>query len=252
MIIKTPEELENLRQSGKILSAALQLAASHAKPGVSAAELDKLAEDYIRNAGAVPSFKNYAARPGEPKFPASLCVSVNDEVVHGIPAQGKILNDGDIVGLDLGVIYNGFYTDAAITVPVGKISREAYELIDTAKECLDNALAEVKAGKMTGDLGAVIEATAKQHKFQVVRDLVGHGVGQSVHEDPEIPCFGKPGSGTVLKEGLVIAVEPMVNAGSWKIYFDDDKWTIKTADGSLSAHMEHTVVVTADGCEILT
>ncbi len=252
MIIKTPDELENLRQSGKILSEALKLAAESAKPGVSAAKLDQLAEDYIRNAGARPSFKNYAARPGEPKFPASLCVSINDEVVHGIPGKDKILQDGDIVGLDLGVEYNGFYTDAAITIPVGKVSKDAYELINATKECLDNALAELKAGKKTGDLGAVMEATAKQHKFQVVRDLVGHGVGQSVHEEPEIPCFGKAGTGAELPAGLVIAIEPMVNAGTSKIYFDDDKWTIRTADGSLSAHMEHTVVVTAEGCEILT
>jgi methionyl aminopeptidase len=252
MVTNDPKEIEALRQSGKILATVLELVAKKAKPGISAAELDELAEKEIRARGAEPSFKNYAAQVGDPVFPASLCVSINNEVVHGIPSQNKILKEGDIVGLDLGVNYQGFYTDAAITVAIGQTSPRRLKLIQVATECLDNALQALKAGVFTGDVGFIMESTAKKYSFSVVRELVGHGVGKQVHEDPEVPCFGQPHTGTKIKAGMVLAIEPMVNAGGWKINFSDDNWTIKTEDGSDSAHMEHTILVTDSGCEILT
>lgn len=252
MIISDPKEIEKLRQGGKILAEVLNVVAKAVKEGVSALELDKIARQEVRNRNAIASFYGYRAHPEGPAFPASICVSVNDEVVHGIPSGQKILKEGDIVGLDLGILYQGLYTDAAITVPVGRISQRHQKLIETAQKCLDEAIKVTKVGTSTGDIGQAIEKTAKASGFQVVRELVGHGVGGGVHEDPEIPCFGKPKTGAKLKEGAVIAIEPMVNAGDWKVFFGQDGWTIKTADGWPSAHFEHTVLVTSKGCEILT
>lgn len=252
MIIKNSEQLDKLRRSGKILSTTLKLVAQRIAPGVPASMLDKLAEDNIRKMGGVPSFKNYRSRKNDPAFPASLCVSINDEVVHGIPSKNKILEDGDIVGLDLGVAFEGYYTDAAITVPVGDVDETAIKLMQTTKQAIDLALGRVKPGATTGDLGNAMETTAKLSNFSVVRELVGHGVGESVHEDPEIPCYGKPGTGVKLSEGMVLAIEPMINEGGWEVVFASDKWTVLTLDGSRSAHFEHTVVVTKTGCEILT
>jgi len=226
MITKDPKEIELLRQSGKILATVLNLVASKAVPGVSAFALDQLAESEIRKLGGRPSFKNYRAVEGDPQYPASLCVSVNDEVVHGIPRKDKILKDGDIVGLDLGVDYKGFFTDAALTVPVGKVSEKYLNLIATAKESLKAGLAQIKSGNFTGDIGHAIESTAKEYGFQVVRELVGHGVGKAVHEEPEVPCFGEPRAGTKLVTGMVLAIEPMINEKAWKVYFTDDNWTI--------------------------
>ncbi len=234
------------------MSSTLKLLASKVAPGVSAFELDQLAESEIRKAGGTPAFKNYQPAPGDSPYPASLCVSVNDEVVHGIPTKQKILKNGDIVGLDLGVIFGNLYTDAAITVPVGQADPESLKLIEAASESLQNAINILAPGKTTGDIGHAIETTVKKYKFQVVRDLVGHGVGKSVHEAPEIPCYGKPGTGTKFEEGMVVAIEPMINAGSSQIQFMDDEWTIKTGDGSRSSHMEHTLLITRNGCEILT
>ncbi|OGE87759.1 MAG: type I methionyl aminopeptidase [Candidatus Doudnabacteria bacterium RIFCSPHIGHO2_01_FULL_50_67] len=252
MITHDPKQIELLRQSGQILARTLKLVARRVAPGVSAYELNQLAEEEISKAGAVPAFKNYKSSPDDKPFPATLCVSVNDEVVHGIPAKNKILKNGDIVGLDLGVNYQGFFTDAAITVPVGQVDKQSLKLIEAATECLKKAIEQVAPGKTTGDVGFATESAATRYGFQVVRNLVGHGVGAAVHEEPEIPGFGKKGVGTKLVEGMVIAVEPMVNAGDWAITFDPDGWTIRTADGSRSAHMEHTLLVTATGCDILT
>ncbi|HTL39255.1 MAG TPA: type I methionyl aminopeptidase [Methylomirabilota bacterium] len=252
MLIKDPKQIETLRTSGQILAATLDLVAKKAVPGASAFDLDQLAEQEIRKAGGVPAFKNYRSQPGDPPFPATLCVSVNDEVVHGIPTKDKILKDGDIVGLDLGVQYQGLFTDAARTVVVGKADAVSYKLIEAAETSLEKAIQIIAPGKFTGDIGAMIESTVKKYGFSVVRELVGHGVGLAVHEDPEIPCFGKPGTGTKLVEGMVIAVEPMVNAGDWKVIFSEDKWTIKTLDQSRSAHAEHTLLITQHGCEVLT
>ncbi len=252
MITKNPKDIEVLRVGGRILATILDILAKHTKPGVSTAELNDLAEREIKNAGATPSFKNYRSHPSDPAFPASLCVSVNDEVVHGMPSKDKIIREGDIVGLDLGIWYKGLCTDSAITVAVGKISAEKRTLITITQQSLQNALDIVKAGVTAGDIGHVIETTAKDAGLEVVRELVGHGVGKAVHEDPELPCFGKPGTGKKLPEGLVCAIEPMVNGGHWKVKIASDNWTIKTYDGSNSAHFEHTILVTKEGCEILT
>lgn len=252
MITNDPKEIELLRKSGRILAETLNLVATKVAPGVSAYELDELAEKHIRKAGGVPSFKNYRSRKNDPAFPASLCVSVNDEVVHGIPTKDKILQEGDIVGLDLGVDYQGYFTDAAITVPVGEVSATSQKLIATAREALTKAVSVCREGARVGDLGHAMEQTVKSAGFQVVRELVGHGVGKSVHEDPEIPCFGRPGSGPELKKGHILAIEPMVNEKEWGVAFADDLWTVLTADGGRSAHFEHTVLVTDTGCEILT
>jgi methionyl aminopeptidase len=252
MIIKNPEELNLLRQSGKILALTLNLVARKAEAGMSAAELDKLAESSIRKTGAIPAFKHYKARRGDPEYPASLCVSINDEVVHGIPLADKILKEGDIVGLDLGVNFQGYFTDAAITIPIGRINKTSEKLLETTRKALNAALSQVKPGHTTGDLGHAMESVAHEAGFAVVRELVGHGVGKSVHEEPDIPCFGTPGKGAKLVEGMVIAIEPMINEKGWEVVFADDKWTVLTLDGGRSAHFEHTVVVTTDGCEILT
>ncbi|MBX4204707.1 MAG: type I methionyl aminopeptidase [Candidatus Doudnabacteria bacterium] len=252
MIIENPEQLDKLRKSGKILAETLALVSEKVAPGVSAQALDQIAEENIRKSGGIPAFKNYRSRKGDPSFPASLCVSINDEVVHGIPSRDKILSEGDIVGLDLGVNYQGLFTDAAITVPVGKIEKKLESLLETTQKALENALSAIKPGATTGDLGHAMETTAKLSGFQVVRELVGHGVGLSVHEDPEIPCFGKPGSGSKLQEGMVIAVEPMINEFGWEVVFADDKWTVLTMDAGRSAHFEQTLLVTKDGCEIIT
>jgi methionyl aminopeptidase len=252
MTIKDNKQLETLRQSGQILARTLALVASKVAPGVSAYDLDQMAEKEIKGSGATPSFKNYKPSPSDSPFPSSLCVSINNEIVHGIPKKTKILRNGDLVKLDLGVEYRGLYTDAAITVPVGKVDKKLLNLMDVTKLSLDNALKVVKPGNFIGNIGHAIESTAKYYGFQVVRELVGHGVGASVHEEPEIPCFGLPGTGPQIKEGMVLAIEPMVNMGKWKIDFDKDGWTVKTADGQASAHFEHTVYVTKNGCEIIT
>lgn len=252
MIIKDDKQLETLKKSGQILAEVLNLVASRVEPGISAYDLDQLAEREIKGRGASPSFKNYKSSPQDTPFPASLCVSVNSEIVHGIPKKTKILRNGDIVSLDLGVEYRGVYTDAAITVPVGQVDKKYLNLIDVTKLSLENALKVVKAGAFTGNIGHAIESTVKYYGFQVVRELVGHGVGNSVHEEPDVPCFGIPGTGPQVQEGLVIAIEPMVNMGKGRIIFDRDGWTVRTYDGLPSAHFEHTVLVTKTGCEIIT
>jgi len=248
MITNDPKEIALLKQSGKILATVLHAVAEKAKPGVSAAELNKFAEAEIKRLGGKPSFKGY----GQPPFPAALCVSVNDSVVHGVPYKDLVLQAGDIASLDLGVEYEGFFTDMAMTVPVGRIDTDSQLLITAATESLEAGLAQVKPGNYTGDIGHAMELVAKKYKVSAVRDLVGHGVGRAVHEDPEVPGYGKPKTGTILVEGLVIAVEPMVNGGSHRIIFDKDKWTVKTEDGKRSAHMEKTIIVTSDGHEVIT
>lgn len=252
MITHDPEQIKKLRKSGQILATVLRLVVSKVKPGVTAAELDELAESEIRARGGTPAFKGHKSNPSEKAFPASLCVSVNNEIVHGIPSKKKILREGDIVGLDLGVIYGGLYTDSAITVAVGKIDPKLVELVDAARKSLDKGLEQVKPGNHIGDIGHAIEKSAQDSGFVVVRDLVGHGVGQSVWEEPEIPCYGKPGTGVEIKTGMVLAIEPMLNMEDLKIKFDPDGWTVKTQDSKPSAHFEHTVLVKKDGYEIIT
>lgn len=249
--IKTKKEIEILREGGKILAFVLYEVAKNAKAGVMTIELDKLAEKLIKKTGGRPSFKNYKTSDDKIPYPASLCVSINNEVVHGIPNERK-LKDGDIVSLDLGLEYKGLYTDMAITVPIGKVSKNAKKIIDVTKKSLDKGIRIIKNGVFTGDIGYAIQSYAESKGFNVVRRLVGHGVGYDVHEDPQVPNFGQPKAGKQLKAGMVLALEPMLTDGNFDIVLDKDNWTWKTKDGSLSAHFEHTIVVTKTGAEVLT
>ena len=221
-----------------------------AKPGISTWQLNEFAEKEIEKAGGRPSFKNYG--PKKNAFPAGLCTSVNDVVVHGIPSQEEILKSGDIIGLDIGMEYKGLYTDTAITVGVGTISTTAQKLMDSTKKSLDSAIKLAKAGARIGDLSYAMQSTAEAAGFSAVRDLVGHGVGYDVHEDPPVPCFGKKGTGELLREGMVLAIEPMLCEQEYFVTVDPDGWTIRTADGGLSAHFEHTIAITKNGARILT
>jgi len=242
--IKTPEEIKILQEGGKKLVSVLYQVAEMVGPGVVTAELDKMAERLIKEAGGEPSFKNYKTDEDKIPYPASLCVSINDEVVHGIPGPRKI-KDGDIVSLDLGMKYKNFYTDMAITVGTGKI-------IEVAKKSLEEGIKVIKQGAHIGDIGFAIQSYVEKNGFNVVRQLVGHGVGHNPHEEPEVPNFGKKGTGEILKQGMVLALEPMITAGNPEVILSDDNWTWKTKDGSLAAHFEYTVVVTKNGVEILT
>ena len=250
-ILKNIEDINKLREGGKILASVLYEAAKKSVPGMKTTELDKLAEKIIREAGGRPSFKNYKTQDDKIPYPASLCVSINEEVVHGVPGE-RVLKDGDIVSLDLGMEYKGFFTDMAITVPVGEASEQAKKLIKTTQEALNLGIMAVKNGAFTGDIGYAIQSFAEKNGFNVVRKLVGHGLGRKVHEPPEVPNFGVKGKGEILREGEVIAIEPMITAGRHDIYLDKDLWTWKTKDGSLSAHFEHTIIVTKTGAEIIT
>ncbi len=254
VIIKTSEEIALIREGGKILARILEDLGKAVKPGIKTIELDRIAESLVFKYGAVAAFKNYKPdfnHKDQAGYPASVCVSVNEEVVHGIPGN-RVLQEGDIVSLDMGVLYKGYYTDAAITVGAGKISPIARKLIDVTKKSLEFAIAETKIGNRLGDIGWAAQSYAEKNGFSVVRDLVGHGVGKFIHEEPEIPNFGRPGTGLELKEGMVLAFEPMITAGNYKVKTLADGWTIATCDKSLSAHFEHTVAVTKNGAEVLT
>ena len=243
--IKTPEEIELLRVAGEITGDTHNYLKKFIKPGITTGELDKLAYDYILSRDCTPSFKGYDG------FPGTICASVNDEVVHGIPGD-RVLQEGDIITLDIGACYKGYHGDSAWTYPVGKISKKYEDLLEWTRESLFEGLSVIKDGAHVGDIGAAVSKCARRHNLGVVRELVGHGVGSDVHEEPDVPNYGFAGTGPVLKEGMVIAVEPMLNLGTPKIYILDDDWTIITADGKPSAHFEHTVLVTKDGYEILT
>ena len=250
-ILKNTEDINKLRKGGKILASVLYEAARKAIPGAKTIELDILAEKMIKEAGGRPSFKNYKTPDDKISYPASLCVSINEEVVHGIPSE-RVFKDGDIVSLDLGIEYKGFYTDSAITVSVGNISEQAKKLIETTQEALNLGIMAVKNGAFIGNIGYAIQSFVEKNGFNVVRKLVGHGLGRKAHESPEVPNFGAKGKGEILREGEVIAIEPMITAGRHDIYLDKDWWTWKTKDGSLSAHFEHTIIVTKNGAEIIT
>lgn len=247
---KTPEEIDLIDEGGKLLRDILHRAGEMAKPGVSTKEINDFAEREIIKVGGRPSFIGYGSRKNP--FMAGLCTSINDAVVHGMPSDKDILKDGDIIGLDIGMEYKKLYTDTAITVGVGKISAVAQNLIDVTRKSLDEALKQVKPGNTIGDIGHAIQSTVEGSGYSVVRDLVGHGVGYAVHEDPAVPCYGKPGKGIVLTENMVLAIEPMVCQFKPKIFFDTDGWTIRTHDGGLAAHFEHTIAVTKNGVRILT
>lgn len=249
-LIKTEAEINTIAEGGKILHDILHKTAAQVKPGISTWELNEFVEKMIQDADGRPSFKNYG--PKKNPFPAGLCTSVNDVVVHGIPSLAEVLKSGDIVGLDVGMEYKGFFTDTAITVAVGQISDVAKDLMDTTKKCMEIALKQAKPGNRIGDISFAIQSTAEAKGFSAVRDLVGHGVGYEVHEDPTIPCFGKKGQGIVLQKGMVLAIEPMLCEHEYFIVFDKDGWTIRTKDGGLSAHFEHTIAIADYGARILT
>jgi methionyl aminopeptidase len=249
-LVKTPEEIKIIAEGGKILHDILLQTAGLAKPGVSTYKLNDFAENAIEKAGGRPSFKNYG--PKKNPYPTGLCTSINDVVVHGIPSREEILKSGDIIGLDIGMEFKGLYTDHAITVGVGVISEQAQKLINTTKKALDAALKLAKDGNRIGDLSFAMQSTAEAAGFSAVRDLVGHGVGYDVHEEPSVPCFGKKGTGELLREGTVLAIEPMLCEHEYFVTVDPDGWTIRTADGGLSAHFEHTVAITKNGARILT
>lgn len=247
---KHPDEIEKIAEGGSILGDILLRTSKLVRPGITTAELNDFAETEIIKAGGRPSFVGYGSRKNP--FPAGLCTSINDAVVHGVPSSEDILQEGDIIGLDIGMEYKGLYTDTAITVPVGKISETASRLIETTKRSLQEALKQVKPGNRIGDIGYATQKVAEEAGFSVVRDLVGHGVGYDVHEDPAVPCYGKPGKGIELVPNMVLAIEPMVCQNKPHIFFDTDGWTIRTHDGGLAAHFEHTIVVTESGVRILT
>lgn len=251
--LKTKEEIAILREGGKILAEALEIVAMSAKPGISTFELNKIAEDFIAKFGAKPSFKDYRPEKGMPPYPAALCTSLNDEIVHCVPKKERILKDGDILGLDLGVWHKNLCTDAAITIAIGAVPEKAKKLIDTTEKSLYSGIDEAVVGNAIGDIGYAVSEIVKAGGFAVIRDLVGHGVGHAVHEDPQIPNYGQKGKGDKLKEGMVLAIEPMTAAGDWRMRpCEDDRFGYCTFDGGLSAHFEHTIVVTVNGPEILT
>jgi methionyl aminopeptidase len=245
IILKSKSEIEKMRVAGRIVAEALQELVRAVRPGVSTLELDALAERAIRARGAVPAFKGYRG------FPKTLCVSINEQVVHGIPSKRR-LKEGDIVGLDLGAKWDGYYGDAAVTIPVGSITPVAESLLATAREALYLGIKEISPGQHVSDISHTIQRYAEGQGYSVVRAFVGHGIGTALHEEPQVPNFGPPGRGPRLKVGMVLAIEPMVNIGDADVEIMDDGWTVITADGQLSAHFEHTVALTEAGPEILT
>ncbi|MEJ5171706.1 MAG: type I methionyl aminopeptidase [Fimbriimonadales bacterium] len=245
--LKTPEQIEKMRAAGRLLAKALSAMGDAIVPGrTTTADLDALAEEIVRAEGGVPAFKGYRG------FPASVCASVNEEVVHGIPSSDRVLKPGDIVGLDLGVTLDGWNADAAWTFPVGEVDPSVQRLLNVTKESLFQGIAKARVGNRIGDVASAIQRYVEKNGYSVVRDLVGHGIGRSIHEEPSVPNFGKPGQGPVLREGMTICIEPMVNMGTWKVRTLQDQWTMVAADGKPSAHFEHTVAITKDGPLILT
>jgi len=243
--IKTDEEIKIMAEAGRILAEVMQELKKMAKPGITTLDLDRAAEALVLSRGAKPAFKRYD------NFPYSLCASINEVVVHGFPSE-YVLKEGDIVGLDLGVLYKGYYSDMAITVAVGKVSYEAKRLLTVAKKAVKRGIKKIKIGNTTGDIGNTIQRYVEDQGFSVVRDLCGHGVGKELHEDPQIPNFGKRGGGEKLQEGMVICIEPMITAGDWHLKKTKDGYGFATKDSSLSAHFEHTIAITQTGPKILT
>lgn len=246
IILKSPSEIEKMRRTGRIVADTREKVVSAIRPGITTAQLDAIAEEHIREAGAVPNFKGYRG------FPASICASINEQVVHGIPGK-RVLKEGDLVSLDFGAIWEGWHADSAITVLCDEPpSGEAEKLVRVTEESLEAAISQVRVGNRLSDIGHAVQQVVEGAGFSVVREYVGHGIGQSLHEDPQIPNYGDPGRGPELKPGMLLAIEPMVNLGGWETRLLADGWTVVTADGSLSAHFEHTVALTEAGPEVLT
>lgn len=246
-IIKTKEQIEGIRKSGRINTAVLDLVAANIREGMSTEEIDRLVHDYTISQGAIPATLNYEG------YPKSVCTSINDEVCHGIPSENRILKNGDIINIDASTILDGYYSDASRMFIIGEASEEAKKLVEISKECLLKGIEAVKPWGFLDDIGAVIQELARKNGFSVVRDFGGHGVGLEFHEEPFVPHVGKKGEGMILVPGMVFTIEPMINAGSYEIFIDaDDDWTVLTDDGSLSSQWEHTILVTEDGVEILS
>ncbi|MCU0304605.1 MAG: type I methionyl aminopeptidase [Thermoanaerobaculales bacterium] len=245
IVLKSSAELEAMHLANRVVHQALAKVREAAGPGVTTAELDQLAEEVIRDAGAVPAFKGYRG------FPATLCTSVNDEIVHGIPSSRVRLAEGDLLSVDCGVVLDGFFGDAAVSFGIGDVNGVVERLVDVTRQCLDDAVAQVGPGRRLGDIGAAVQRRAEGSGFGVVREFVGHGIGRELHEEPQVPNYGQPGRGQVMRPGLVLAIEPMITAGSWRVKVDDDGWTARTEDGKLAAHFEFSVAVTPDGHRVL-
>jgi methionyl aminopeptidase len=247
IVYKSPDELDRMREAGRVTALTIERLLKEVRPGMTTAELDGIAELSIRAEGCTPSFKGYKG------FPASICTSLNEEVVHGIPSKKRVLHDGDLLKLDVGAVFEGYHGDSAVTVFVGEPPGDrAEKLVRITEESLEAAISQLKVGGRLSDAGHTVQQIAEGAGFSVVREYVGHGVGRALHEDPQIPNYGEPGRGPVIKPGLVVAIEPMVNIGDWPTRVLGDRWTVVTADGSLSAHFEHTIAVTEDGPEVLT
>ena len=244
--IKSEKEIDYMAQAGKITAMALEAVAKAIKPGVSTYELDAIARDLIESHNAIPAFLNYHG------YPNSICASINEEIVHGIPSQERILQEGDIISIDIGAIYNGYVGDMANTYPVGQITEQAQKLIDVTRESFYAGFEMCREGNRLFDVSHAIQTVAESNHFSVVREYVGHGIGSSMHEDPAVPNYGTPGKGVRLRKGMTLAIEPMVNVGTYKTKLMTDNWTVTTADGELSAHYEHTIVITDDQPRILT
>lgn len=244
--LKSGEEIIRMRDAGRIAAIAREIGGEYVKEGVTTAQIDREIKKAILSHGAKPSFLGYGG------FPASACISVNEEIIHGIPSSNKILKNGDIVSIDVGAYYKGYHGDCAATFIVGNGSEEAKKLVDVTKQSFFEGIAAIGEGSRIGDIGCAIQSYVEKFGFSVVREYIGHGIGRNLHEDPEVPNYGKPGYGPRLREGMTLAIEPMVNAGDWQVRVLEDKWTVVTKDGSLSAHYENTVAITANGVLILT
>ena len=245
IVVKSQDEIAIMREGGRILAETLQLLVERLRPGLVEEELDQIVRKEFRKRGVEPTFLGYLG------YPATVCVSVNDEIVHGIPGAREIM-DGDVVSIDLGCTYKGFVADSAVTVGVGNVSAQAQQLIEVTREALWRGIGAARAGARIGDIGSAVQTYVESQGMSVVREYVGHGVGRQMHEDPQIPNYGTPGSGQVLRAGMVIAIEPMVNLGDWRTKKDADNWTVRTLDGTLSAHFEHTMAIRDGKAEVLT
>ncbi len=246
ILLKSSRELSHMRAAGRILAEVKDRLRALVRSGISTKDIDAAVEEFIISRGAAPAFKGYRG------FPATACISINEEVVHGIPSTKRKLREGDIVGLDLGCIVEGYYADCAITLPVGTVEQRVQELLDVTRESLDKAIVQCRAGNRLGDISHAVQTHCESHGFGVVRAFVGHGIGRSLHEEPQIPNFGDPGRGPVIKTGMVLAIEPMVTMGSWEVRILEDRWTAVTVDGSWAAHFEDTIAITDGGPDVLT
>ncbi|HUF52347.1 MAG TPA: type I methionyl aminopeptidase [Dehalococcoidia bacterium] len=245
IVVKSRDEIAIMKEAGEIVSGVRDLLVDSLRPGIIELELDEIARREFKKANVIPTFLGYHG------YPAVVCVSINDEIVHGIPGKREI-QDGDIVSIDIGCTHRGFVADTAVTVGVGNVSPEAQRLIDVTREAVWRGIRAARADSRTGDIGHAIQTWVESQGLAVVREYVGHGVGRQMHEDPQVPNYGNPGTGTALRAGMVIAIEPMVNMGDWRTKRDDDEWTVRTIDGALSAHFEHTLAITEDEAEVLT